>query len=70
MGINHDKLVLDWTQQVSCLSEVGTDTGCALSNECIYGGNDETESDTEVVPDAGEESDLPTDRAIVIIGDN
>ena len=68
MGINHDKKVLDWTREVSCLSEVDTDdTGC---DESIDSGNDEAESDNEVVPNAGEECDLPTDRAVVIIGDN
>ena len=84
MGVNHDKLVLDWTKSVSSYTsneETDTETGCASCD--ITDGNDDDDidddidvddidvDDIDVIPEAGEEEcDIPTDRSLFIIGDN
>lgn len=74
MGINHDKLVLDWSKNVSCSSSEqpdDKDEGCAsCDNNTDEDDDDHQELDIELIPGAGEECGLPTDQVVIIVGDN
>lgn len=79
MGIDHDKVILDWTRNLTCSSsteacsssaeEVDMDRDCFSCDDHVDNADD-NESDVDIVPDASKECALPTDRAIIIIGDN
>ena len=87
MGINHDKLVLDWTKSISgsaselqaVMEKNSCDNMAGENADESTGVNDDdnasentdgNESDIEVIPHAGDDCNLSTDRAIIIIGDN
>ena len=62
--------MLDWTRNVSCSSITeAVDTDC-LSCDGRDNAAESDESDVEVVPVANRECALPTNRAMIIIGDN
>lgn len=75
MGINHDKLVLDWKQHLS--GSTSAANTCANVTEESEGDDgdsqekeDHSDNEFEVVPEAGQECELPTDRTVSLIGDN
>ena len=75
MGINHDKLVLDWKQHLSG-STSAANPGANVMEGTGGDSNDDPEKedhsddDSEVVPEASKECELPTDRTVSLIGDN
>ena len=74
VGINHDKLVLDWNENVSCSSSKQPDDKDegfpSCDNNTDDDNDDHRELDIELIPGAGEECGLPTDQVVIIIGDN
>ena len=71
MSSNHDKVVLDWTRNVSCSSIEEDSLSDDQDGDSVAAESDvDGASDVEVVPVASTECALPTDRAIIIIGDN
>lgn len=74
MGIDHDKVVLDWTRNVSCSSSAeAVDMDCLSYDDRDGNSESDIESDVDdidVVPESSEKCALPTDRSIIIIGDN
>ena len=72
MGMNHDKLVLDWKKNVGYHSHEQSDN--EGSDLCADKGDDATNEscqvDDAVVPKAGVQCDVPTDQSVIMIGDN
>ena len=71
MGINHDKLVLDWKKNVHCPSSKPADDedrGSTSEDKRIDEENED--GDVDLIPCAGMERDLPADQSVIIIGDN
>ena len=80
MGEGHDKLVLDWRDGVCATNSTSSTstntTGTAEEDNCENAdpnaeeADDEDSSENELIPKAGKEIALRTDRTISLIGDN
>lgn len=66
MGIEHDKLVLNWTKNVSGSASIHDEDKEESRDSLSDSDTCEEESEVEVVPDVGEGNPLPSDRAIII----
>lgn len=80
MGEGHDKLVLDWRDGVNAANSTSSTssntTGTAEEDNCESAdqnaeeADEEISSEAELVPKAGKEIALRTDRTVSFIGDN
>ena len=71
MGQDHDRLVRNWTDKVSTSPQQETSNRESGGTVSCSDTSSESESDVEVIPDScREEYALPSDRSIIVIGDN
>ena len=77
MSIGHNNLVLDWRDSFSAKNgnsstntSMAGENDCGSAEPCAREADYEVQSETELIPEAGKESALRTDRTASLIGDN